>query len=192
MSIGLFVEGKSDRDALTTLMRKILEAKKQPQGIISREVPRGDMLSATKMAAYFIPLFAQHNDMRKVIVCLDCECTDPAEIRGSMVDTERRLAAKFPSVPVRYIIVVHALEGWLASDENALRRVIGKNASLTVPPSMETICRPAEWLDDVFTKNGKKFLKTQHDPEIAKNMDYSRIAQRSPSFSEFHHAVEDP
>lgn len=191
MSIGLFVEGKSDRDALTLLIRKILEAKNQRQHVLSRQVPRSDMFSTTKMAAYFNPLFKQHNDVDKVIVCLDCECTDPAEIRKRTVDTKKRLADEFP-IPVHYIIVVHALEGWLASDEDALRHVLGKNASITVPQNMETICRPAEWLDNIFATNGKDFRKTQHNPEIAKNVDYSRIAQRSPSFSEFHHAVEDP
>lgn len=192
MSIALFVEGKSDRDALTILIRKILAAKNQRQRVIPRQVPRGDMFSANKMAAHFVPLLAQHGDARKVIVCLDCECTDPNEIRERIASIQKRLAAQFPSVLVRYVIVVHALEGWLASDENALREVIEPSVSVTVPQNMETICRPAEWLDDVFAKNRKEFRKTQHDPEIANAMDYRRIAQRSPSFSDFQRAVEDP
>ncbi len=81
MSIGLFVEGKSDKDTIPRLIRRFLDA---PPKIITRTIHRGEMFKSEKVKPYLEALLKQHQDVEKVIVCVDSECTDPAEIQREL------------------------------------------------------------------------------------------------------------
>lgn len=186
MSIGLFVEGKSDKDTIPALIRNFLDPSPR---IICRRIPRGDMFNSEKIKAYLVPLLKQHPDVTKVVVCADSECTDPAEIEEKTARIEHELERQGLAIVPRYAVVVHALEGWLAADSKALERVLG--TQVRVERSLEEVCKPAELLRDIFAQHGKSFQKTRHDPQIARYADPEEIAQRSPSFRQFCQMVKD-
>jgi len=186
MSIGLFVEGKSDKDTIPRLIRKLLHTSPK---IIPRMIHRGEMFKPEKVKSYVEALLKQHQDAEKIIVCVDSECTDPEEIWEKVSKVERELNEM--GLPVRYAVVVHALEGWLAADSKALEQVLGKGTEVRIEQNLEEICRPAELLEDIFAQHGKDFQKTKHDPQIACHADPVEIALHSSSFREFCQLVKD-
>ncbi|MBM4465080.1 MAG: DUF4276 family protein [Chloroflexi bacterium] len=136
-------------------------------------------------------LLKQHQDIEKVIVCVDSECTDPAEIQREVSKVERELSrVGLPVVP-RYVVVVHALEGWLATDSEAVRQVLGRGAEVRIERNLEEICKPSELLEDIFAQHGKNFLKARDDPLLAEYVDPEEIAEHSPSFRRFCQLVKD-
>jgi hypothetical protein len=185
MSIGLFVEGKSDKEAISALVRKLLDI---PSKIITRTIHRGEMFKPEKVKPYAEALLKQHQDVEKVIVCVDSECTDPEEIWKEVSKAERKLNEV--GLPVRYALVIHALEGWLAADSKALGQVLGRQVH--IEGNLEEVCKPAELLRGIFAQHGKSFQKTRHDPQIARHADPEEIARHSPSFRRFCQLVKDP
>lgn len=186
MSIVLFVEGKSDKDTIPKLIRKFLDPSPK---IIPRTIHRGEMFKSEKVRPYLEALLKQHQDVEKVIVCVDSECTDPAEIWEEVSKVERELNEM--GLPVRYAVIVHALEGWLAADSKALEQVLGRGAEVRIEQNLEEICKPAELLEDIFARHGKDFQKTRHGPRIAEHVDPREIAKRSSSFRRFCQLVKD-
>jgi len=186
MSIGLFVEGKSDKDIIPKLIRKFLVTSPR---IIPRTIHRGEMFKAEKVKSYLEALLRQHQEVEKIIVCVDSECTAPEEIWEKVSKVERELNEM--GLPVRYALVVHALEGWLAADSKALKQVLGKGAEVHIEQNSEEMCRPVELLEDIFAHHGKNFQKTRHDPQIAEHADPEEIAKHSLSFRRFCQLVKD-
>ena len=62
MSLGLFVEGQSDKDTLPILIRKI----GYRGAVRCRVVDRGSMLSAERMEPYVRSLLKQHPDLNRI------------------------------------------------------------------------------------------------------------------------------
>ena len=185
MSLGLLVEGKSDKDAIPKLIRKFLDPSPR---IIPRTIHRGEMFNSKKVRPHLEALLKQHQDVEKIIICVDSECTDPEEIREEVSKVERELEGT--DLVVKYAVVVHALEGWLATDSRALGRVLGRQVSME--RNLEDVCKPDEFLAGLFSRYGKDFQKTRHDPLIAGYADPKRMARLSPSFQRFCETLGDP
>jgi len=154
-----------------------------PPKIILRTIHRGEMFKPEKVKPYLEAILKQHQDVEKVIVCVDSECTDPTEIREEVSKVERELSKE--GLPVRYAVVVHALEGWLAADSKALGQVLGRGAEVRIEQNLEEICRPAELLEGIFAQHGKNFLKIRDAPLLAEHVHPEEIAKRSSSFRRF-------
>lgn len=144
------------------------------------------------MRAYIIPLLKQHRDLSKIVICLDSECTDPGDINRRVKPIEKALTEFTLGPPIRYVVVVHALEGWLAADPDAVAQVLGANVSSQIPPNLEGVCKPADLLSEVFEKYGREFRKTEHNTKIAEHADPTRITRRNASFQHFQDAIVDP
>jgi hypothetical protein len=188
MSIGLFVEGSSDKKAIPILIHKILEVHGSRQKCICRNLRgKGNILNAKKIQGHWKALLEQDSDIAKVIVCVDSDC-DPAGIQEKALEIERELNKM--GLPIRYAVVVHALEGWLAADSKALERLLGRQVQ--IKRNLEEECKPAEWLENLFARRGKNFQKTRDDPRIAEHVDPREIAKHSSSFRRFCQLVKDP
>ena len=188
MSLGLFVEGRSDKEAIPILIRKVLEPQGSPVKLICRNLRgKGDILKTKKIKGHLEALLEQDPEIAKVIVCVDSNC-DPAGTQEKAVKIERELNEM--GLPVRYAVVVHALEGWLAADSKALAQVLGRRVQIKRNP--EEICKPAELLEDIFARHGKNFQKVRHDSKIAEHASPRRIAERNSSFQRFLELVKDP
>jgi len=183
MTLGLFVEGKSDKKAIPILIRKILNTGGKTPAVIARLVPRGDMFKAIKVRAYIKRLLNEHPEISKIVVCVDSECTGPQEIEQEVRKVKQHLLRL--KVNLQYVVIVHALEAWLAADPKALRKVTGHTGII---PNLQGECRPAQVLERIV----KNFRKTEHAPRLAQYSDVKVIASRNSSFREFRRAVTDP
>jgi hypothetical protein len=190
LKIALFVDGQSDRDTLKILVRKLIAQRKPPPGFEFRVLPRGDFFSPLKVSAHLRYLSQTHPDLNKAILCLDCECTPAEDIQPTLSEVRQEIRREHPSLNPTFVLKVHALEGWLASDRQALGEVLG--AEPVAYPKPETVCKPKELLATVFEKANKEFDYMRDDPRIAEAVDIERLCQSSASFSEFRNAIEDP
>jgi hypothetical protein len=88
------------------------------------------------------------------------------------------------------VLKVHALEGWLAADRQAMQKVLGVEPSNY--PTPEDDCKPKKPLETVFRKANKEFDYMRDDPRLAQEIEIERLCRSSPSFCEFRKAIEDP
>ena len=188
MSLGLFVEGPSDRDTIPIIVRKLGYRSR----IRARVIKQSEMLFPDKMARNVEEMLRERGDIDLIVVCIDSERVDPGVTEQRVRPVQRRLNETSP-VPVRYSVVDHALEGWLACDEEALRAVLGgPRARINIRVNPEDHPTPADLLAQVFRDNRRKFRKTRHDPQIAEHASPERIATRSPTFRRFAEILGHP
>ena len=183
MKISLFVEGPSDEDTLHKLARKI-----SPNlGFITRVLPRGDLLNAAKVEAYInADVKVKHQDILKVIICPDSECTPEDEFLRIVLPIEKEVRALVKNPPVYYCGVIHATEAWLACDAMALGRYIGLGD--TRAPGAQAIvnsCKPKQALRELFGRNGKDFTNVRDNPRLADVVDVQELLRISTSFARF-------
>ncbi|MBI4596295.1 MAG: DUF4276 family protein [Candidatus Tectomicrobia bacterium] len=187
MSLLLLVEDKEGRKPFEILARKIRRVAVQ-----ARFMPQGDMLNISRVAEFLRLHYRSHRNLSYVLICRDSECTPIAETQNRCRQAEEqlnnRLGNRFP--PIRYIVVDHSLEGWLASDKDALRHVLGSNARIPRNFNPEEDCRPAEKLDRIFVDNGKDgYEKSRHALQLALACNPKNIAARSDTFRHFQQSV---
>ena len=138
MSLGLYVEGRSDKDTIPILIRKLGYRSR----VTSRVVPRSEMLIVDKMTVHLNVLLRQQSDVDLVVICIDSEGVDPGTTRQLTRPVERQLNQR-SHAPIRYAVVDHALEGWLACDGEAIQGVLGPRASVNIRGNPEDHPRPA-------------------------------------------------
>lgn len=185
MKIGIFIEDRMGRDVFSILSHKILAGKRV--GIHIRQLPRGDLLNAEKVLASIEYEIRQHSDLAKIIVCVDSECTDPTEIDRKAQAVEQKL--RHIRRPVKYCIVVHALEGWLMADSTALRQFLGVKR---LPfRKTDSICKPKDKLRKLSRNAGRSYLPSRDNLKIAELADIKRISANNSSFAEFCRLIRD-
>jgi len=190
LKIAIIVDGKSDKPTLDILAEKLLSNRSPKPGRKFLLLPRGDFFSASKVSAQLKFLHQAHPDVVKVILCLDCECTAPEDIQPQLVKVQEEIRHDHPSLNPTFVLKMHALEGWLASDREAVQKVLG--AEPTAYPKPENECKPKKLLETVFRKANKEFDYMRDDPMLAQEIDIESLCRSSPSFCEFRKAVEDP
>ncbi|MCE2456870.1 MAG: DUF4276 family protein [Dehalococcoidia bacterium] len=190
MSLGLYVEGRSDKDTIPILIRKL--------GYRSRVITKdlggqSELLVVDKMARHLAELLREHSDVELVLICCDAlEGVGPSTTERRLSSLERRLNLDFP-IPVRYAVVDHALEGWLGCDEEALRAVLGgPRARINIRANPEHHPTPTDLLERVFRDNGRRFRKTRDNSRIAERVSPERIAAQSPTFRRFAEILGHP
>ena len=187
MSLGLFVEGLSDRRAIPILIRKLGYRAR----ITSKELSQSELLLPDKMAVHIRELLRVRKDVELILICIDSERVDPTETERRTAPIQRRLD-EMSRVPVRYAVVDHALEGWLACDQEAVQSVLGPRSRVNIRGNPDNHPTPADILDRVFRENGRDFRKSRDDRQIAERANINRIAERSPTFRRFAELLGHP
>ena len=188
VSLGLFVEGRSDRAAIPILVKNLGYQSR----IKAQIVNRSEMLLYDKMERNVRNMLRERSDIDLIVICIDSERVNPNVTERQVQPVQRRLNQTSP-VLVRFAVVDHALEGWLACDEDALRTVLGgSRARINIRRNPEDHPTPADLLKRIFRDNGRVFKKTQHDHEIAERCNPERIAARSPTFRRFAEIIGRP
>jgi hypothetical protein len=187
VSIGLFVEGPSDRKAIPILIRKLGYRAR----ITPKELLQSELLLPDKMAVHIRELLRVRQDVELILICIDSERVDPTETERRSAPIQRRLD-EMSRVSVRYAVVDHALEGWLAYDEEAVQSVLGPRSRVNIRGNPDNHPTPADILGRVFRENGRDFRKSRHDPQIAEHASPERIAARSPTFKRFAEMLGHP
>ena len=180
MSLGLFVEGRSDKDTIPVLIRKLGYRMRT----IAKVVSQSELLIGDKMARHLAVLLREHNDVDLALICIDSERVDPSVTKERSRPVERLLDRE-STVPVRYAVVDHALEGWLACDEEAIQSVLGPRARVNIQGNPEDHPDPADILHRVYRQNRRNFRKTRDNLKIAQLVTPEHIAAKSPTFRRF-------
>lgn len=190
MKIALYVEGPSDEKTLPILIKKILG---EQVSIISRVFRgRGNLLNEQKVhSAITQDLVQEHPDVSKIIVCVDSECTPEVQTEREIRKIEKSVKTKVqPRYPVYYVVVVHALEGWLLADPETIKGYLGSRVN--IPSSATSNCKPKEVMRDIFRKAGKDFIASRDAPRIAEKADSAKMVKKNESFARFCERVKDP
>ena len=187
MSLGLFVEGPSDRDTIPILIRKLGYRSR----VRARVVRQSEMLLPDRMARNVEEMLRARRDIDLIVVCIDSERVAPSVTEQRMRPIQRRLN-ETSSVPISYVVVDHALEGWLACDEQAIRAVLGPRARINIRGNPEDHPTPADILHRIYRDNRREFSKMRDNRRIAENVSPERIAARSPTFRRFAEILGHP
>lgn len=183
MKIALLVEGVSDAKTFAILIKKILGEK---VGVIPRVVGQGNLLKARKVCAYIQDIINENPDVTKILACLDSECTPEQETKELIKPVEKEVKNAIGlQYYFSYFVVVHALEGWLIADPDAITGYLGPKTKVKIADSATLDCRSKETLKNIFKKAGKDFLNTVADPRIAERVDCDTMAKRNRSFERF-------
>jgi hypothetical protein len=152
--------------------------------IIRRQINRGDIFKNPRKLAELVKL-ANVKEQVKTIICVDSECTDPRLTESNLAPSKKAL--KGLQTVSHFIVVVHALETWLAADEEALRAALNPKTPLKVSGNLEKECRPENILKEIYRKHGRgrDFIKSKDDLIIAEHANPARIAERCSSFRKF-------
>lgn len=179
MSLGIFVVGRSDKDVIPILLRKL------GQTVTARRVvPQGDMLNADTMETHIRLLKATRRGLTRILILMDSEGVDPEVTRQRTQPPQGELNRRIKRPQVDYVVVDHSLEGWLACDSAVLLGVLGSKARIPKQAYSEVNNpQPVRWLERVFERNGRDFRKTTHDVQLAERADVNVICQRSPTFA---------
>ena len=191
MKIALFVEGQSDKETLTILVKKIL-------GEHASVIPRvfrgkGNLLNEQKVYSSITYLVQEHPDVSKIIVCVDSECTPEDQTEQEIKKVEKSIKSKIQQRhPVYYVGVIHALEGWLLADPDAVTEHLGPKMKVNIPHQATLDCKPKEVIKDIFRKADKEFIALLHNPRIAEKIDIDKMANQNKSFARFRERIKDP
>jgi hypothetical protein len=188
VKIALLVEGVSDAKTLSILVKKI---RGESVGVISRVIGQGNLFKDRKVCAYIQDLMSEHPDISKIIACVDSECTPEAQTQEQVKKIEKTIKAQIDRhYHFSYVIVVHALEGWLLADPDAIGNYLGPKTTVKIPNSATLDCRPKETLKIIFKKAGKDFLNTVADPRLAERVDCDKMVKRNKSFAHFYDCIK--
>lgn len=182
MTIVLFTEDGATGEAIRILARKVFSPTGRNVKIKRHQIDRGNIFKNPRKLEALVKL-AQNEGKSRVIVCVDSECTDPAEIERNLTPCKKHL--KKTRLAVDIVVVVHTLETWLAADRNALCLTFNIEDNIRIPGNLETICRPADMLKELIRKHGNEFIKSRDDLRIANHANPDEIARRCSSFAQF-------
>lgn len=185
-TIVLLTEDNTTGEAIRILTQKSLKSKKPPE-VLRRHIKRGRIFKKPEKLAALIKSINREKKA-KFIVCVDSECTPPQITERNLDRCKKYLKQK--RLVVNFVVVVHALETWLAADEEAIRTVLKPKDPIKIHTNLESECRPEELLKETFKRGGKEFNKSMHDLEIAKRANVTKIAQRCQSFRKFQEVLQ--
>jgi hypothetical protein len=134
----------------------------------------------------------RHPEISKIIICIDSECSDENEIGQKATDVEKRLEQMGLVTAPKYVVVVHALEGWLLADPGAIQTYLGSRTNINVSSSDPIDCKPKKALSGIFRKAGKDFDYIRDDPGIAGLCDPACMSKNNKSFEYLKRVIEDP
>ena len=181
MTLGIFVEGPSDKHTIPILIRKT-----GYQSSIHHRIagPQANLPNFTEMSHQIDALLNTQSRVNRVLIFIDSEGVAPNTTLRRTEGIRARLNQSSGGIPVDYVVVDHSLEGWLACDTDALRSVLGDRARIRITSNPEDHLRPAKLLERVFKVNrkGKPFRKTVDNRRIAEYVSPENISAKSPTF----------
>jgi predicted house-cleaning noncanonical NTP pyrophosphatase (MazG superfamily) len=189
VKIALLVEGPSDEQTLKILIHKILGKQVSIESRVLKG--RGNILNEKKVRAIINNVISNHPKVSKTIVCVDSECTPEEEARKEAEEIEKIVNSGMQH-PIYYVCVIHALEGWLLADAEAIQECLGQRVDVKIAPSATYDCKPKETMKAIFKRNGKEYIHTRNNPQIAEKINIDKIIANNKSFLRFRDKVKDP
>lgn len=156
LQIGLYAEGPSDYNLLLPLVARLTAelVERHPGAFDDLPDPLGiDARSGVKERA---PRIAEaielHPECRIVVIHTDADASAlrarQQRIEPGIQEARRRLGERAPAIIA--CIPVREIEAWMLADEEALRRLLGKHASMRLPSEPERLRAPDKEIDEIF------------------------------------------
>jgi hypothetical protein len=169
-------EDASDTESLKHIIRKL--ANNASLSIKTKDFDGcGDLLNRGHR---ILKLFSD-NGCERFVICYDCNGHDPTERRQ---EAERRVI-RASGIQTDHVIVVpvQELEAWIIADNAAVQAVV-RSWQVTDITSPERIRDPKEYLKKMSRGPNMKprYDPANHNPDIAKDLDLDKVAQKCPSF----------
>ncbi len=176
------VEGESDKGVVGALLNRL----GKHADILLMRGNRPTKI-ANKIVARTIKYVGKGIRIEKIIVLKDLHEYREEVIRKHLETIKKRVQhlARYYGIIVRY-----AIEAWILADVSCLQKTLGITTRQIDPESIE---RPNEYLDALFMKKNKRYVKSRTLLyELAKNIDINTATKNSKSFREFIYALKDP
>ncbi len=175
---GLVVEGIFDRDALETLIRRIVTESQ----VTVLTLVAGDKKRLMRNFAGLLESFRWANEgspVDKALVVRDSNGEDPA---GVLAKLQTRLKTRSYGFPVEPLMIIQALEAWFLADETAIKQLTKQKRAQNRNP--EGISGPKEAL-----KARLAAAKILYTPVVARalaeEINLDKVARRCSSFRLF-------
>lgn len=183
MTVCVFAEDSRRKSgkAYQVLAKKIVGR----QGTSLKSLPRGELLNVAKLKVHLSNL-KNPGKISKAVICIDSH-SDPDGMATAVASVQTALASSV-RFPVKYVVVVHALETWLLQDPKAIQKVLGVRVNSQKLHEMAKSCQPDRALGRVCDS----FDKSIDDERIALEADIDVIAKKNSSFREFVAALRNP
>jgi hypothetical protein len=174
----ILVEGQTDRGVVKTIIERL-----KLSGSV--RLMRGNRVE--KLVG-----FVRTNQKRdKIIVLKDMEKYKEKSINKRFNAIKTRLHPSERN-KVRLIIVRRAIEAWLLADPKAIEKAFGCRIGV-IAGMTDEIRNPAEELDKMLRKCGKRYLKGElMAAKIARELDLKRVMKNSESFKTFYESLLAP
>lgn len=174
--IGIVAEDKSDFEASTILIKRILNKSNIP---FKKAVGNGCGKLKRKASDYAVDLKKRGCDMLILIHDLD---------RNDLNKLTRELAQKLANAPIKekfICIPVEELEAWFFSDLEGLQKLFKLKRRPKITGNPETIRSPKEKLEEVIYSCSDKsviYLNTEHNKKIAEVISIDLMKNKCNSF----------
>mgnify|MGYP000194440325 CR=1 FL=1 len=176
------VEGESDKGAVEALLNRL---EKHADILLMRG--NRPIKIANKIVAKATKYMSRGVRIEKIIVLKDLH-----EYREEIIKRHLETIRQRVQHLARYygIIVRYAIEAWILADVSCLQKTLGITTRQINPESIE---RPNEYLDALFMKKNKRYVKSKALLyRLVKNIDINTAIKNSKSFHEFISALKDP
>ncbi len=176
IKIGVIAEDESDVEVIRILIAK-LQTKKFS---IDSFVGKGCGKLKTKAPSWSKALHTKGCD--KLLLVHDLDRNNEKELRTQLEE----ILKDAPQIRKSVIIPIEELEGWLLSDENAIKKALKLKKNLAVIHHPENRSSPKEYIAQIVSKASNKvirYVNTVHNPLIAIETDILLIQKKCPSFS---------
>ena len=175
----VLVEGETDFGVVTAIMRRLRSAS-------STRRMRGNRIE--KLLGF---IRSSGRTYDKYIVMKDLHRYKKAKILERFNKLRKQLSGA-ERKRTKLVIVKKAIESWLLTDPSAIGRAFGFKEKIVIN-NPEEIANPAEVLDKILRKSGKRYIKGRAiASRIAEELDLKTALKKSKSFENFYRSLQDP
>ena len=176
VKIGIIAEDESDVQVLKILLSKVYPKK----FAVNSFVGKGCGKLKVKALPWAKSLHTKGCD--RLLLVHDRDRHDEVDLRKQL----EAVLANAPQIKTSVVIPVEELEGWLLSDEKAIKKALKLKSSVAEIHHPENTASPKEFLGKMVSAASRKivtYVNTVHNPLIASEIDVSKIQKKCPSFA---------
>ena len=184
------VEGPGDKNAVPSLVRKILGERlcRYDIGTGKSQVAKGKDNLVGKFENFVE--YAMDENPAAILVLVDADEDCPFELASGLA---RRAAAMNAHVPIAIVCAKSEYETWFIcslsdSDGDGIRRNLGLQSSVVCPENAESIRDAKGWLTDRMPRNRRYSPRTDQD-DLTHHIAIDLVREKSRSFRRLCDAV---
>jgi len=186
LKVAILVEGRTDRDSIQIIVQRFHDLHQARISTSFYAFGGGARLLDVEGVVRAVSAYKKVDpELSAAVVCKDIDCIDKSEHRRIVDRIRAQLVDSAPIIPIRYHFVRYELESWLAADPGAWERKFPRAKPYVLPDQILEDCSPKERIREHLRSRGIEFRYTQHDEQIAADLEISTAISRCPNLREF-------